>query len=72
MMSTLRTRLYLTAFLLAGVLVGVTRSQERTGDISESEIVSLKKELAEAGEVVFEDEDASRLQERRPRWRKSS
>ncbi|MDB4552810.1 hypothetical protein N9012_00055 [Akkermansiaceae bacterium] len=50
MMSTLRTRLYLTAFLLAGVLVGVTRSQERTGDISESEIVSLKKELAEAGD----------------------
>ena len=41
----------MTAFLLAGIFVGVANSQEVAGDISEREIVSLKKELEKAGEA---------------------
>lgn len=50
-MSTLRTHLFFTAFLFAGVFVGVARSQEAVGDISKREIVSLQKELVEASEA---------------------
>ena len=49
--TALVTRMFLAAFLLAGILVGVAKSQEAAGDISERDIVSLQKELAEAGEA---------------------
>ncbi|HIL80581.1 MAG TPA: hypothetical protein EYG54_04870 [Myxococcales bacterium] len=50
-MTALITRIFLAAFLFAGIFVGVVKSQEAAGDISESEIVSLKKELAEAADA---------------------
>ena len=50
-MKALTTRNFLTAILLAGFFVGVAQSQEAGGDISQSEIVSLQKELAEASEA---------------------
>jgi len=50
-MTALKTHIFLAAFLLTGVLVGVAKSQDAAGEISEREIVSLQKELAEAGEV---------------------
>jgi len=50
-MTGLKTHIFLTAFLLAGIFVGVANSQEVAGDISEREIVSLKKELEKAGEA---------------------
>ena len=49
-MTALKTHLFLMAFLLAGIFIGVAKSQETAGDISEREIVSLQEELAEAGE----------------------
>ena len=45
------TRILLVAFLLAGTLADVAKSQEAAGDISESEIAALKKKLAEAGDA---------------------
>jgi hypothetical protein len=45
------TRILLVAFLLAGTLADVAKSQESAGDISESEIAALKKKLAEAGDA---------------------
>ena len=50
-MKALITHIFLATFLFAGISVGVVKSQEAAGDISESEIVSLKKELAEAADA---------------------
>ena len=50
-MTTLITRIFLATFLFAGISVGVAKSQEATGDISEIEIASLKKELVEAADA---------------------
>ncbi len=50
-MMALRTHLFLVAFLLTGFSVSVAKSQEAADDLSEKEIVSLQKELAEAGEL---------------------
>ena len=50
-MKVLKTHIFLTAFLLAGIFTGVAKSQEVAGDFSEREIVSLQKELAKAGEA---------------------
>ncbi|MDA7917636.1 hypothetical protein N9B74_01115 [bacterium] len=50
-MTALRTHLFLVVFLLAGFSVSVAKSQEAADDLSEKEIVSLQKELAEAGEA---------------------
>ena len=47
----MKTHIFLTAFLLAGIFIGVAKSQEAAGDISEREIVSLQKELEKAGEA---------------------
>ncbi|MDE0569070.1 MAG: hypothetical protein OSB44_00210 [Verrucomicrobiales bacterium] len=49
-MKALITRIFLATFLFTGISVGVAKSQEAAGDISESEIASLKKELAEAAD----------------------
>ncbi len=49
-MTTLITRIFLATFLFTGISFGVAKSQEAAGDISESEIASLKKELAEAAD----------------------
>ncbi len=51
MMSLSRTHLFFPAFFLVGVLVWEARSQEAANDILESEIVSLQKEMDEAGEA---------------------
>ncbi|MFT6239427.1 MAG: hypothetical protein ACJAQT_001506 [Akkermansiaceae bacterium] len=50
-MTALKTQIFLTVFLLLGIFCDVANSQEAAGDISEREIVSLKKELVEAGEA---------------------
>ena len=50
-MTALKTHIFLAAFLLTGIFIGVAKSQDTAGEISEREIVSLQKELAEAGEV---------------------
>ena len=47
-MTALKTHIFLAAFLLTAIFVGVAKSQDAAGDISEREIVSLQKELAEA------------------------
>lgn len=49
-MRFLRTHLSLLVILILGFFAGTAESQEALGKISESEIVSLEKELAEAGE----------------------
>ena len=43
--------MFLVAFLLTGFSVGVASSQETVGDLSEGQIMSLQKELTEAGEL---------------------
>ena len=47
-MTALTTRVFLAVFLIVGVFAGAAQSQQAAGDISESAIVSLQKELAEA------------------------
>jgi tetratricopeptide (TPR) repeat protein len=49
-MKALITRIFLATFLFAVISVGVAKSQSAAADISESEITSLKKELAEAAD----------------------
>ena len=50
-MNTFKTHTFLVAFLLAGFLVGLAKSQEATDGFSEKEIISLQKELVEADEL---------------------
>jgi len=50
-MNTLKTHTFLVAFLIAGFFVGLAKSQEAADDFSKKEIVSLQKELVEAGEL---------------------
>jgi len=48
---TKATHILLAAFLFAGIFAGTAQSQEAAGEISESKIVALQKELAEASEA---------------------